>query len=456
MTNRRIAIDGGMVAGFGGLLLLIIVIGLIGIQQIQGLAKVVAQLAEVEIPLQNAVLEMKANDIKYAIGIRSYIFWRQAKNTDPQVLQEKLDWAHSAAKEFDSYLAFYGTLALEGRPREWVQTVRIYENELRQIGARILSLADKLETMPDAEKQANEKVMNSLLTDFESRLFWLDSFLNEPIQKFNSPKLARHLVAVEVGRRRSVVFLGWSLVVGLSLGAQTVFLIYRRSKKEREHREFLWRKVVTIQEEDRNHLAMQIHDEMGQDLSALKIFLGLLDKDLAGQSPDARERIERMKKILDGLMTKTHNISELLRPPELDEVGLVESISGLIVKHKEMTQASYNFTSPKEALVLPAQESLVLYRLVQEGLTNIAKYSHAQHIEIALRKKDHWVYLAIADDGVGFDAESYLRSPMRRKEDKVRLGLQSLKERIELLGGELRIHSRPGAGTRLEAGFPVD
>ena len=92
---------------------------------------------------------------------------------------------------------------------------------------------------------------------------------------------------------------------------------------------------------------------------------------------------------------------------------------------------------------------------MQEAFTNIAKYSHAKNIEIILRRKEDSVYLSVSDDGVGFDLESFMKRPWRRKEDKVRLGLQGLKERMELLGGSLSVYSAAGRGTKLEAELPI-
>lgn len=250
-------------------------------------------------------------------------------------------------------------------------------------------------------------------------------------------------------------YFGGLFLVGLLLGAQTAYLIYRRSKREQEHRELLWRQVIRVEEEQRNNLSLQIHDQMGQDLSALKIYLGLLERDLAPEMKEQKERIEKTKKILDGLMDKTHNISELLRPPELDDLGLSESIAALILQYKEMTGNNYNYERLGQDALLSPEHSLILYRVVQEALTNIAKYSEAKNVEVSLEKKDDLVALIVSDDGKGFDYDEYLRRPGRRKDDKIKIGLQGLRERIELIGGVLRVYSKPGQGTKLEVTLPV-
>ena len=445
-----------MVAGFGGMLFLIIAVGLIGMQQIQGLSAVVSHLAKINIPMQNAVFEMKSSNSKYAMAIRNYMFWRSAKYLDAAAVAEKLNVAETASGNFDRNLAFYSSLVPAPSVKEWVEAVRLGQNQLRQIGTNIIVLIGGMEkaVTPETKKRADEAI-NKQLMDFENKLFWIDAFLDSPIQRYNMAEIDKQLAIAETGRRRSIVFLTWSLVIGLGLGAQTAYLIYRQSKREREHRELLWRKVIRLEEEERNNLSLQIHDQMGQDLSALKIFLGLVDREMPEAMQEQKEKIDKAKKILDALIGKTHNISELLRPPELDDLGLVDSIGALIMQYTEMTGAEHVFVKPKDEINLPPDYSLVLYRVVQEALTNIAKHSSAKKVEVFLEKKDDAIALMVTDDGVGFDSEFYLKSPRRRKEDKLRLGLQGLKERIELLGGSLRVHSQPGQGTQLKVLLPT-
>jgi len=433
-----------MVAGFIGLLFLIIAIGLIGIRQIENLSKVVSHLAKTDIPMQNSVLEMKSSNSKYAMGIRSYMFWRSAKYLEAASVAQKLDLVRLASANFDKHLAFYVLHAGLSQEKEWIKTVRESEAQLRKIGDTIIAMIDK-----------GEGDINKNLMDFESKLFGIDAYLDNPLQKSVLSAIDNQLSIAEAGKRRSVILLWWSLFVGLLLGAQTAYLIYRRSKREQEHRELLWRQVIRVEEEQRNNLSLQIHDQMGQDLSALKIYLGLLERDLPAEMIEQKERIEKTKRILDGLMDKTHNISELLRPPELDDLGLSESIAALILQHKEMTGNNYNYERLGEDAALSPEHSLILYRVVQEALTNVAKYSEAKNVEVLLEKKNDTVALIVSDDGKGFDYDEYLRRPGRRKDDKIKLGLQGLRERIELIGGVLRVHSKPGQGTKLEVTLPV-
>lgn len=438
-------------AGFAGLLFLIIVVGLIGIRQIQNLSRVIGHLAKVDMPLQSAVAEMKSAISQYAMGIRNYMFWRGARYLDAAAISGKLDLVRSASRDFDRHLSAYASLAAAPRQKAWIDTVRQSHQDLRQTGNKIIAIVEGLERVRAEDRKAQDDALARLLMDFENNLFQIDAFLDEPMQRFNLEVIDGQLEAAETDRARSVSLLIWAMAVGLLLGAQNALLIYARSRREKERREMLVRKVIKLEEEERNNLSLQVHDQMGQDLSALKIYLGLVEKDLPRELKDPRERIDKTKKILDGLIDKTHNISELLRPPELEDLGLVDSISAIIVHYREMTGMNYHYERPQQNLRLSPEGSLVLYRLVQEALTNAAKYAHARNITVALKGIGDGVRLVVADDGAGFDYKSALKRPERRKEDKVRLGLQGLRERIELLGGRMEVFSQPGKGTRIEA-----
>lgn len=442
-------------AGFSGLLLLIIFIGLLGIRQIQNLSKVVTELAKSDIPLQNAVLEMKSANSKYAMGIRNYVFWRGSKYLDAAAIGERLNMVESESRNFDRHLEFYSSLATTASQREWTKNLRSGEKQLRAIGSTIIDLAARMDEAADDDKASLEESINRQLMVFENTLFKIDAYLENPIQRNNLETIARWLATAESGKRKSIIFLSWSLLIGLLLGAQTAFLIQRRSKREREHREMLWRAVIRVEEEERNNLSLQIHDQMGQDLSAIKIYLGLIDRELPPEAVEEKDRIAKAKGIIDELMGKAHNISELLRPPELDDLGLSESIASLVDEFREMTDIQFTYERPPADVRLLPEFSLVLYRVVQEALTNVAKHSQAKHVSIVFERRKDSAYLSVCDDGVGFDYEDSTQKPHRRREDRVKMGLAGLKERIELLGGRLVVKAQPGQGTRLEVELPT-
>jgi len=441
-------------AGFAGLLCLIIAIGLIGIRQIAVLNRVAKSLARVDIPLQNAVFEMRINNARYASAIRNYLSWHRTRYLESASIVQRQDSSRTASENFDKYLDEYLSLSASGSIMAWASTVRSSQEQLIRLGESIVGLVDQLDEIPESAKADTQAALARMQREFESKVFWIDAFLENPMQRDILEKLDKKLAEAESGQRAAVTLLTVSLAVAIFLGLLTASLTYSRMRQDRRHREELWRRFVSAQEEERNNLSLQIHDEMGQDLSGLKIYLALLEKEEATLPQESKDKIEKAKTILDELMKKTHNISEILRPPEIDEVGLIQSIDGLVLNNKEITGAQYICHMPQKEPVISPEEKLVLYRVVQEALTNIAKYSEARQVEIRLQLDEHKVFLGIKDDGIGFDLEAQ-KHLLRRKEDKVKLGLQGLKERIELLDGTLRIISQPGLGTSLEVELPV-
>jgi signal transduction histidine kinase len=287
---------------------------------------------------------------------------------------------------------------------------------------------------------------------FENRLYKIDEFIDGNIQKANLRSVEEQLCLAELAKARAIKFLIWSLILGLGFGGETAWLIYRNRKSEQERRKTLVRRMIRAEELERKNLSFQVHDQMGQDLSALMIYSDLIDKKIHTSPAEVKEDVLQSKKILNRLIDKSHNIAEMLRPPALEEIGLVDTIAGLIFQYKHITPVEFTSNLPAKPLKLPAEYSLILYRVVQEGLTNIAKHSQAKKVEISLKKKGNTVYLSVVDDGVGFD---YRQFPQRRrKEDKLRLGLLGLRERIELLGGIMTVNSSIGRGARLSVKLP--
>ena len=452
-SQSLLALNWRMLAGFSGLLFLIGVIGLIGMWQINDLTGVINRLGRIHMPVQNAVLSMRSSNSQYAMGIRSYVFWKSTRYKDAVRIDEKLVLANAASREFDKSLSFYQSNVTESLQDQWINILRNREIELRSLGDNIIDVANQIDVASRGGRVALEKKAIELMMEFESRLFRIDAYLNDPIQNFNVTQINQQIEIAESGRSRSLMLLFWSLIVALALGAQLAYLIYRRSVRDKFEREELWRRVVGVEEEERNNLALQVHDQMGQDLSALKIYLGLIDKEIS--RGEQKERVTKAKNILDNLMKKTHNISELLRPPELDELGLSESVEALILQHRQMTDVEYSYVKPEAELKLSFEHKLLLYRAVQEALTNAVKYSKAKHIRVVFLPSDKQVSLVVADDGVGFDAKVLFVKPHRRSADKMRLGLWGIKERVEVFNGALEIESIVGKGTTLKVTLPL-
>ena len=194
-----------------------------------------------------------------------------------------------------------------------------------------------------------------------------------------------------------------SLGAALIVGSLIALAVDRRRIKERLYRQDMFNQMINVEEDERKRLSNAVHDEMGQDLSALKIYLGVIQQGLVNLPADMQDKINQCKEIIVGLIEKSHNIAFLLRPPDLDEVGLVESLEALLLEYKHLTGIDYSYQKPGVFFELSAEYSLLFYRITQEFLTNMAKHSGAKHVELKLEQKSNSVELFYADDGAGFD-----------------------------------------------------
>ncbi|MDF0675338.1 MAG: PAS domain S-box protein [Nitrospira sp.] len=208
-------------------------------------------------------------------------------------------------------------------------------------------------------------------------------------------------------------------------------------------------RLMQVQEEERSRLARDLHDEVGQLLTALKIDLqdirhGEAEKARFGSLTDSLELVDR-------LLTQVRTLALDLRPSLLDDLGLVSALRWYA--NRQAARNGWTLSLLVEGMGgrVPVPIEVTCFRVAQEALTNVAKYARAKMIDLALRRQDGEVMLIIQDDGVGFDVPS----ARRRAQGGESVGLLGMEERVRLAGGSLVISSAPGDGTRLELCFPL-
>jgi len=434
--------------GFSALLFLIVAMGLIGILQIHSLSTTVDSLGTRFLPMQGATLEMRMNNSLYAMRIRNYVFWKGSRYLEAARAAADLGTIEDAEKEFDKQLAIYSSYISPNsfEHQQWIKKIRLSVGELRLTGLKIINLVDE---------SASSDSVNKMIMSFESQLYKIDDFVDANLQEFNLKNIKSELELASLRTDQGILFLRWSLFFGVLIGGYTAWFVYRNQKRERQRREQLARRMISLEEKERKNLSFQVHDQMGQDLSALNIYLDLANKKIPKDFIEAKKNVSESKNILEGLMKKAHNISELLRPPALDELGLVDTIEALIVQYKQMTKINFTYEKPKLPVKLVGEYSLLLYRVAQEALTNIIKHAQAKNVALKLALKNKIIQLSIQDDGSGFDYGNFSRLPHRREDDRVKLGLLGLKEHVEFLDGSMNIKAAPGKGTRLTVELPV-
>jgi PAS domain S-box-containing protein len=220
-----------------------------------------------------------------------------------------------------------------------------------------------------------------------------------------------------------------------------------RRRAEEARRELL-RQLVNAQEVERRRVSRELHDELGQQMSALTLKLSML-RQAKGVDPAVRAQVESLEKIARDADSALDFIVWELRPTVLDDLGLVAALDDYVRTWSEHFGIHAEIVAPAgESMRFDPEVETVLYRVAQEALNNIAKHAYARHVELRLERGASHASLTVADDGVGFDAARVSR-------DAKGLGLVGMRERAAYIGGEFVVHSKPGKGTRIKVNVPL-
>jgi two-component system sensor histidine kinase UhpB len=212
----------------------------------------------------------------------------------------------------------------------------------------------------------------------------------------------------------------------------------------------LSRRLLEVQEIERRHLARELHDEIGQVLTVAKIHLQ--SAALAPEAAAIAAQIQEPVALLDRLLAQVRSLSLDLRPPLLDDLGVVAALHWLLQQHQARASTPRVHLSADPALgrLDPTLET-ACFRIAQEALTNALRHANAKNVHLSVSISNGKMYLGVRDDGDGFDA----MSARNRAERGGSLGLLGMHERALLAGGSLTLTSAPGRGTELEAVFPL-
>ena len=209
----------------------------------------------------------------------------------------------------------------------------------------------------------------------------------------------------------------------------------------------LTRRLVQAEEAERRRIAGELHDRVGQQLSALNINLDLISRD-ASLAPATRKRLEDSIGLVDGTLQSIESVMAELRPPLLDEYGLGAALGWHAEEFSRRTgiEVSVEDAAHEAARELRVEAALALFRIAQEALNNVLKHARARNVNIEISRVENQVMLAVRDDGQGFDASRARRG---------RWGMTTMRERAEAAGGSLKVETAPGQGTRVVATLPL-
>jgi PAS domain S-box-containing protein len=211
-------------------------------------------------------------------------------------------------------------------------------------------------------------------------------------------------------------------------------------------RDELLRQLVKAQEDERRRVARELHDSVGQLLTALLLDLQGV-RDAGPLSPQAAAWLDKLERVADELIQQVHGLAVRLRPTALDDLGLEAALGLLVSEWSARVAVQVDLqTAGLESGRLPAEVETVLYRVIQEALTNVAKHAHARVVSVVVSRHEGYAIAVVEDDGKGFDPETAGAG---------RLGLIGMYERVALAGGVLTIESTAGVGTTVIARVPL-
>lgn len=226
--------------------------------------------------------------------------------------------------------------------------------------------------------------------------------------------------------------------------------LWAELKQKEEIRQKLLAKSIKVQEEERKRIARELHDETSQSLTSLLIGLSMLSDEK--NKEERLNSIQRIRLQIQQTIKEVHEMAWQLRPSVLDKFGLTIALQRYIEDYKDKFQIDVDlFIDRMKNYRMQTEIEIAIYRIIQEALTNIAKYSKAQNVSVIIDQIGHFLSVIVEDDGIGFNVDQVLRRDL----SKQNLGLHGMQERAALIGGTLTIESEIGKGTSIFLKIPM-
>jgi signal transduction histidine kinase len=429
-------------AAFGGMLALMFVAGLSALDSLRKLNQVSNQVSQRFSSHSRAILTV-------VISVHSY-----SDNMERYLMSDALAEDGPSASDVQSRAAQVHA-ALNRYPQDCGREERLLLTQIeRQVSSEEGSFAETLTWRPAERAQRGHEFVHQRLIPVRAHLFQLAnevSALNDQRFADESQSLALEFGTLQSKIARMVVL---TLFAGLLLALASAFYIWRLEQDRRERYgdlarsrhelEGLSRRLVEAQEAERRSISRELHDEVGQTLGALLVYVGQLtnlvppgDKILQGQ-------IERIKSAAETAVKSIRDMALLLRPPMLDDLGLIPALEWQARETSRRSDMEVDVEAGDLKENMPDQVKVGIYRLVQEALQNAATHAHAKHAKVVVKQDADKAVVEIVDDGQGFDTQRTRG-----------MGILGMEERVRQLRGIFRIDSAPGKGTTVHAELPL-
>jgi signal transduction histidine kinase len=435
---------GVLIAGFGGLLILMLVAGVDALNVVRNLRNTNAQIRQRFLTRNAALEQIRSGIFLSATYVRDYLLAPEPSGAAAQrarlaaieketetALQEysnSLDPAESApfVSLRGEIYAYWKLLDLILNPSGDVQRrsggYTYFYRELIRRRTAMLDIADRI-------SDVNERELNTG-----------DQRIAEAFNRFRVSLVATLAVTLAGGLLLATVTIAHMLRL-----EAVAKLRYEESVRTQAELKELSASLVNAQEQERKAIARELHDEVGQSLSALLVETGNTTALLPPASDDLRRHLESIKHLAESSVNVIRNMSLLLRPSMLDDLGLVPALEWQAREVSKRTGLRVRVSADESADNLPDEHKTCIYRVVQEALHNCARHAQARGVDVVVRDQPEKILLTIADDGHGFEAR------------QVRgLGLLGMEERVTHLGGSFEVNSQTGQGTQVKVELPIN
>lgn len=239
--------------------------------------------------------------------------------------------------------------------------------------------------------------------------------------------------------------------VAVMKGKEQYQTLFKESQVMQRKLRQLTRRIISAQEEERKEISRELHDEVVQTLVSINVQLSALGKGVSAGLNGFRARIARTQQLVEKSVNEVHRFARELRPAVLDDLGLIPALLAYSKTLAARKKIKIQLTAFAGVEALPSPKRTVLFRVAQEALNNVVRHAQATRVEIVISKMPGAIRMQISDNGKSFHVEEIFHKGKHK-----RLGLVGMRERIEMVGGNLTIESAPGAGTTVRAEIPFN
>jgi signal transduction histidine kinase len=370
------------------------------------------------------------------------------------LLQDQLQESAPAPADITTEIAAVRTALVNFPPDRDPEEQLVLAAMLQQLQEQETSCAVVLTWRSDLRQQRAYQFIGQQLIPWRTRIFELTaqiSSVDEHKLALENLVVAQRFQALE---SRLVWLVSLALIAGVLMSLVCGWYILRLERQARQRYEALARsrldleslsaRLVEAQEEERRSISRELHDEVGQSLGALLVEIGHLGKLISPDDRVTQAQIAQIKSVAETAVKSIRDIALLLRPPMLDDLGLVPALEWQAREISRRSDMEAEVQSQNVSENLGDETKVTVYRLVQEALNNAATHAAAKNAKVTIAQNSDQITVEITDDGHGFD-------PERQRG----MGILGMEERVRRLGGTLAIDSAPGKGAKVKAELPL-